>query len=170
MKKRVIILMVVSSVLILFSSNHLFAMKIGYADMEVALAATKAGKKAKQKIEEEVSKRRKSLEKSRSEIVKLEEDFKKQEMILSEASKEKKKEEYLKKVDDLRNLVAQNEQQMQEIQQKIASPILVKMREVLQKISKAQGYDMVFAKNALVYASDENDLTAPLIKQFDKEY
>lgn len=160
----------VSFLVIWVSPSSLFAMKIGFADMEQALALTKAGKRAKEKIEKEVSKRRSVLEKSRNEIMKLEEDFKKQELVMSEKSKEKKKVEYLKKVEDLRNLVASNQQEMQTEEQKIATPILKKMSEVLQDLSKKKGYDIVVTKGALLYADETHDLTPELIKQFDKEY
>jgi len=144
--------------------------QVGYADMELALASTKAGKKAKEKIEEEVSKRRKILEKSRDAIMKMEDVFKKQSMVWSEESKEKKRQEYVTKMENLKQMVSENEREMQKIQQKIAEPILIKMSHVLKKISKDKGYDVVVAKSSLLYAEESHDLTQELIKRFDKEY
>ncbi len=170
MKKIIVVSLVAGVGMTWVIPTTVFAMKIGYADMELALASTKAGKKAKSEIEKEVTKRKKNLEKSRAEIVKLEEDFKKQELVMSEQSKEKKKNEYLKKVEDLRNMVSANQQEMQDVEQKIATPILKKMSEVLQKLSRDQGYDVVVAKGALLYADPTNDLTEALVEAFDKAY
>jgi outer membrane protein len=144
--------------------------KVGYVDMERALQSTKAGQGAKKEVEKEIEKRKKALDKLRNDVVKMEDDLKKQELVLTAESREKKKSDYLKKVEDLRNLMAKSQQEMQEVEQKIASPILVKMSEVLKKLSEEKGYDVIVAKGALVYARDESDLTDDLIKRFDKEY
>lgn len=144
--------------------------RVGYVDMEQALQLTKAGQRAKKEVEKEIETRRKGLDKLRGEIVKIEEDLKKQELVLTAESKEKKKNEYIKKVEDLRSLMTKNQQEMQSLEQKIASPILIKMSEVLKKISEEKGYDVIVAKGALLYARDESDLTSELVRRFDKEY
>jgi len=144
--------------------------KIAYVDMERALQSTKAGKNAKKEVEKEIEKRKKGLDKLRDEVVKIEDDLKKQELVLTAESKEKKRGEYVKKVEDLRSLMARNQQEMQNLEQKIASPILIKMSEILKKMSEEKGYDVILAKGALVYARDESDITDDLIKRFDKEY
>ena len=155
---------------VLLFSSIAYSANVVYVDIEFALANTKAGKKAKKEIDQELSKRKGIIERSKSEIVKLEEDFKKQELVLSDKSKEKKKEEYLKKVDELQGLVAKHQQEMQQTEQKIATPILNKMRDVIHKLSKEKGYDLVVTKNALVYADEKLDATQEVIQKFDKEY
>lgn len=150
--------------------GNAYAGKIAYVDVQQAVQAVKAGQKAKKDVEKEVEKRKKDLEKMRSEIVQLEESFKKQELVLSEESKQKKKAEYQKKVQDLQATLASNQQDMQQLEQKSLSPILERMSLIIKKISKEQGYDMVLMKGALLYADDTNDLTNQLVKAFDKEY
>ena len=146
------------------------ATKIGYADMEKALQSTRAGKRAKKKVQKEVDKRKKVLDKQRREILKLEGELKKQNLVLSAESKKRKRRDYLKKVEQLRTLIGKSQQEMQQLEQKIAAPILKKMNAILQKLSKEKGYDLVLTKNALLYASDADDLTKALVKRFNKEY
>ncbi len=172
MKKNIltIISVVLSLMVVQAQAQSSSGSKVGYVDMERALQSTKAGQGAKKEVEKEIEKRKKALDKLRNDVVKMEEDLKKQELVLTAESREKKRADYLKKVEDLRNLMAKSQQEMQEVEQKIASPILVKMSEVLKKLSEEKGYDVIVAKGALVYARDESDLTDDLIKRFDKEY
>ncbi|HBQ20881.1 MAG: hypothetical protein A2Z91_08515 [Deltaproteobacteria bacterium GWA2_38_16] len=169
MKKIIVITGIGISSLFLISGS-LQAMNVGYADIQQAIQSVKAGKNAKERVEKEVAKRKKTLDKMRGEIEKLEADFKKQELVLSEESKQKKRAEYTKKVQELQESVSKNQQEMQQEEQKALAPILDKMSDVLKKLSKEKGYDMVVMKGALLYAEDSHDLTSELIKAFDKEY
>ncbi len=159
-----------SWVMIGLGFGNAYAMKIAFVDVQQAVQAVKAGQRAKKDVEKEVEKRKKDLERMRGEIVKLEENFKKQELVLSEESKQKKRAEYQTKAQDLQAALVSNQQEMQQLEQKALSPILEKMSQIIKKISKDQGYDMVLMKGALLYADDTNDLTDELVKAFDKEY
>ncbi len=145
-------------------------MKIAFVDVQQAIQSVKAGKEAKKQVEKEVAKRKKVLDKMREDIDKLEADFKKQELVLSEDSKQKKRADYTQKIQELQAQVAKNQQEMQQEEQKLLDPLLKKMSDVLKKLAKEKGYDMVVMKGALLYAEDQHDLTDVLIKTFDKEY
>lgn len=170
MNKLLIIVLSMAIGVVAIPSTTVYAMKIAYVDIQEALQAVKAGKKAKQQVEKEIEKRQKKLDDMRNHILKLESELKKQELVLSEESKKKKKEEYTKKIQELQAEVAKNQQEMQQEEQKVLAPMLEKMRELLQKVSKEKGYDIVFMKGAILYADDQHDLTKDLVKTFDKEY
>lgn len=154
----------------LLFSSFAYSANVVYVDVEYALATTKAGKKAKEEMDKQLKQRNEMMEKTKKDIMKLEEDYKKQELVLTEKKKNEKKEEYLKKVENFKNLGTKSQQEMQELEQKLANPILTKMKEIIQKLSKEKGYEMVVTKNALVYADEKQDITKDLIERFDKEY
>lgn len=158
------------SLLGMMLATDVFAMNIAYVDIQQAIQSVKAGQKAKKQVEKEIEKRQKKLDETRDNILKLENELKKQELVLSEESKQKKRVEYTKKIQELQGLVAKNQQEMQQEEQKMLAPILEKMRDLLEKLSKEKKYDIVLMKGAVLYANDQHDLTNELIKTFDKEF
>ncbi|MBI4040389.1 MAG: OmpH family outer membrane protein [Deltaproteobacteria bacterium] len=144
--------------------------KIGYVDVQEALQSVKVAERVRDEIKKEFSKREKDLKNKQQEVMKLEENYQKQEVALTEAKKKQLKEEFAKKFQELQQALAKNEQEMRELEQKKMAPILQNMSQVLEQISKEKGYQMVVAKNALLYASKDQDLTSLLIQSFNKKY
>lgn len=168
MKKVTMISLVIFCMGLAMPQAH--ALKIAFVDVQQALASVKAAKTAQKKVQTEIAARQKQLDAKRKELMDLEEAFKKQEMVLTEAKKKEKKEEFLKKAQGLQQALGQHQQEMQQVEQKLLTPILENMSSLLETIAKEKGYDMVLTKSALLYADSAQDFTEELIKLYDKKY
>ncbi|HRO67773.1 MAG TPA: OmpH family outer membrane protein [Pseudobdellovibrionaceae bacterium] len=144
--------------------------KIGFVDMQKAVQATAAGKKAKSELEGEFSKRKKEMEKKEGDLRKMGEDLEKKKSVLSEEALQKKQMEWQEEMMKYRQQVAKAQEEIQKKDRDLTQPILDKMRRVIEKVAKDKGFDMVLENTAMVlYAQKTNDLTDDVIKAFEKE-
>lgn len=116
-----------------------------------------ATKKAQEELtakEEELMKKQEELVNKRA-ILKAEE-YKKQEIELQKEVIAFRKE--VKKIQQ--TLGIQNKQAMQEIAGKIS--------EIVERIAKKEGYEIVMSKGLLMYSSDKIDITKQVIEELNK--
>lgn len=144
--------------------------KIGFVDMQKAVQATAAGKKAKQELESEFEKRKKELQKREADLKKMGEDLEKRKAVMSEEALQKRQVEFQEEMMKYRDQVGKSQLEIQKKDRDLTQPILDKMRRVIEKVAKDKGFDMVLENSAMVlYAQKSNDLTEDVIKAFEKE-
>ena len=144
--------------------------KIGFVDMQKAVQATAAGKKAKTELESEFEKRKKELQKKEGDLKKMGEDLEKKKSVLSEEALQKKQMEFQEEMMKYREQVGKSQVEIQKKDRDLTQPILDKMRRVIEKVAKDKGYDMVLENTAMVlFAQKSSDLTDDVIKAFEKE-
>lgn len=144
--------------------------KVGFVDMQKAVQATAAGKKAKAELEGEFEKKKKDLQKKEADLKKMGEDLEKKKGVLSEEALGKKQAEFQDEMMKYRDQVGKSQLEIQKKDRELTQPILDKMRKVIEKIAKDKGYSLVVENNAgILYAAKENDLTDEVTKAFEKE-
>lgn len=144
--------------------------KVGFVDMQKAIQATSAGKKAKAELETEFNKKKKELEKKEADLKKMGEDLEKKKSVLSEEALGKKQGEFQEEMLKYRDVVGKSQIEIQKKERELTAPILEKMKKVIAKLAKEKGYTMVIENSQMVlYATAEADLTAEVIAAFEKE-
>lgn len=145
--------------------------KIGYVDVQKAIQATAAGKKAKTTLDAEYGKRKKDLDKKKADIEKMNQDLEKKKSVLSEEVMGKKQMELQEEMMKFQKTVAENQMEIQKKEKELVEPIINKMRNVIEKVAKEKGYNLVLEKQSqnILYAQKEADLTDEVIKAFEKD-
>jgi len=145
--------------------------KIGYVDVQKALQATAAGKKAKESLDAEYGKRKKDLDKKKADIEKMSQDLEKKKTVLSEEVMGKRQMELQEEMMRFQKNVAENQMEIQKKEKDLVEPILDKMRRVIEKVAKEKGYNLVLEKQSqnVLYAQKDADLTEDVVKAFEKE-
>ncbi len=145
------------------------ASKVGVVDMQRAIQATDAGKKAKKELEGEFEKRKKDLQKKETDLKKMGEDLEKKRSVLSEEVLGKKQAEMQEEMMKYRESLNKNQMEIQKKEQDLTKPILEKMRKVIAETAKAGSYTLVLENSAgVLYAEQTSDLTDQVIKAFEK--
>lgn len=161
--------MIALSLLMTASLAHAEA-KLGFVDMQKAIQATSAGKKAKTELEGDFNKKKKELEKKEADLKKMGEDLEKKKSVLSEDALNKKQAEFQEEMLKYRDVVGKSQVEIQKKERELTAPILEKMRKVIAKISKEKGYTLVLENSQMVlFSAPEADLTEDVIKAFEKE-
>jgi outer membrane protein len=149
---------------------HAADSKVGVVDMQKAIQATAAGKKAKTELEGEFNKKKKDLEKKEADLKKMGEDLERKKAVLSEEVLGKKQAEFQEEMLKYREVVSKSQVEIQKKERDLTAPILEKMKKVIEKLAKEKGYSMVLENSQMVlYATADSDLTADVIKAFEKE-
>ncbi|WP_374079443.1 OmpH family outer membrane protein [Bdellovibrio bacteriovorus] len=162
-------MLIAMSMLLAASFAHAEA-KVGYVDMQKAIQATSAGKKAKGELETEFNKKKKELEKKEADLKKMGEDLEKKKSVLSEEALGKKQAEFQEEMLKYRDVVGKSQIEIQKKERELTAPILDKMKKVIAKLAKDKGYTMVIENSQMVlYATPDADLTQEVISAFEKE-
>ncbi|MBX2989188.1 MAG: OmpH family outer membrane protein [Bdellovibrionaceae bacterium] len=144
--------------------------KVGLVDMQKAVQATSAGKKAKTELEGDFEKKKKELQKKEADLKKMGEDLEKKKSVMSEEALQKKQAEFQEEMMKYRDVVSKSQMDIQKKERDLTQPILEKMRKVIEKIAKEKGYSMILENSAMVLFSDKGlDITDDVIKAFEKE-
>ncbi len=151
-------------------------LKIGYIDSEVLkerlpefLDAQRTLDQLRQDYENQAKDRE-------AKLLKLEEDFRRQELLLSEAKKAELQAEFETKVQQLRQFTQGKFGPEGELMRKnieLSEPIFKKINDAIQVMAEEEAYDFIFdaaaPSSGLVFAKEAYDLTESLLELMEKE-
>ena len=151
-------------------------LKIGYIDSEVLkerlpefLDAQRTLAQLRQDYENQAKDREAKLRK-------LAEDFRRQELLLSEAKKAELQAEFETKEQQLQQFVQEKFGPEGELMRKnieLSEPIFKKINDAIQVMAEEKGYDFIFdaaaPSSGLVFAKEAYDLTEQLLELMEKE-
>jgi len=173
MKKTLLSQVVIGLAFVMFTVNVQAEFKMGYVDIQKAIQSSKAGKKAKEDMMKEAEKKKKEFDKKNVDIEKMREDLEKKKSVLSEEAFGKKAQELQEEMGKFQQAAGKAQQELQKKEADLISPILEKMKKVIEAVAKSKGLSMVIQSSqttpVVVYASAETDITEEVIKSFDKE-
>lgn len=145
--------------------------KGAYIDMQKAIQATSAGKKAKKELEDEFEKKKKDLKKKEDDFKKKAEDFEKKKMVLSDKNREEKQMELQEEMMKFREELNKNQVMIQQKERDLTKPILEKLQKVIADVAKEHSYSMVFERTEqnVMWAQSDLDITDEVVKRFEKK-
>ncbi len=110
------------------------------------------------------------LDTEKKALLRLEEDFRKQSMMLSLDAQEDKKRELEKKKRYYKYLYEDFTQEMKAVEVEATKKIGKELKAVVEKIGKKEGYTIILEKRTLglLYYSEAIDITDQVTKAYDK--
>lgn len=144
--------------------------KVGYIDIQKAIQATSAGKKAKGELEKEFNSKNSEFQKRQADFKKMGEDLEKKKMALSEEARAKKAQELQTEFMKIQKDMGESQMAMQKKEAEALKPIIEKLEKAIDKVAKDGGYTMILEKGqqSVVWAKKELDLTDAVVKEFEK--
>ncbi len=152
--------------------SGLSGVKVAFIDMQQAILQTEEGKIAKTKIEKEAESKKKDLERQQDELKKMNDEFLKQQSVLSDEAKGTKQKDFQIKVQALQNAQMAFQQEVREKEQAETGKIFRNLSGVIDEIAKKKGYDLVFERGAgaLLYASKIDDITTDVVASYNSRF
>lgn len=169
MKISVLVLMICS----LFISTPVFAkFVVGKVDIQRILLSVNEGKRVRDQLKKKFEQKQKVLKTEESAIRKEQESFEKRKNLLSDQKKEEGGRGIQEKILKLQQKSVQYQKEMQGMENKLKKPILEKLKDIIDQVSKKEGVDITFEVSTapVVYAKESKDLTNEVIKQYDKKH
>ena len=121
-----------------FEANAAADVKIGIVDLPQAIQATKEGKKIKKQLEEEYNKKKADMEKKVKDISKMQTDFDKKSLVLSDEARMKKQQEIDAEKTKYMELREKNLQDLAKKDRELSQTMIKKLNEVIGEITKKE--------------------------------
>lgn len=165
--KRILLL-----ALICFSVSVMAEVKVGMVNIQKIITTIKEGKSVNTTLEKSFKSKQKLIKKEEEAIKKLQADFQKQNLVLSDKAKAKKAQEIQQKMMAVRQQMEKYQREIQNQEKELKKPILDKLKPIIDEISKSESVAMTFeiSSSPIVYASSTVDLTDKVIKAYDKKH
>jgi outer membrane protein len=145
--------------------------KIGYVDLQRALNEVDEGKAAKALLKRDFDEKQKQLDAKKTEFDRLQADFEKQSVVMSDQAKREKAQDLDRRAREMQALFVNLQKDLSEREQQATRGIFDKMANIVREMAEADGLTMVLEKGAgLVYAQPALDLTNELIRKFNARF
>ena len=130
-------------------------------DMQAVILNVEDGKKARADLEKEIKAKEAEFMSQKTELDKLNKDWKENAAVLSEEARMKKQQEFQQKFMALRNAEMAFQNEIKRKEQMATQKIAVSVSKFVNDLAKKRGYEMVFETNSagLLYLKDPVDLT-----------
>lgn len=162
--------------ILLLTSSAFAAQKIGYIDSQILREQLPEFKEVQRKLERLRQQYEQEAQERQSKLLKLQEDFRKQELLMSEAKKAEMEAQFNQRIQELEQFTQSKfgpDGELIRQNMELSSPIFERVNTALELLAKDEGYDFIFdvaINGAIVYADPERyNLTAKLLEKLDEE-
>ena len=150
--------------------------KIGYIDSEVLKERLPEFRDAQRTLDQLRQDYENQAKDREAKLLRLQEDFQRQELLLSEAKKAELQAEFETKGQQLQQFIQEKFGPEGELMRKnveLSEPIFKKINDAIQGMAEEKSYDFIFdaaaPSSGLVFAKEEYDLTESLLELMEKE-
>jgi outer membrane protein len=143
--------------------------KLGYVDMQRAVAETEDGRKARAMLKKDFDQKQKELDEQQEELKKGMEDLEKKRTLLPADQVRSKEQELQSKLQKVQQTYMRHQQELQGKEQEALGKIVERMNRIVHKIASDENFTMVLDRTAagLVFAKPHLDLTNDLIRRYN---
>jgi len=145
--------------------------RIGFVDLQKAMATVDSGKKAQAQLEKDVAAKKLQIEKQQKSLQEEAEKFEKGAALLGNSAKAAKQAELQKKFAEVQKFAGEAQMELQKRERDLTKPILDELRAIIEGIGKEKKYQLIVEKNegGVLYTESGSDLTDQVIELFNKK-
>lgn len=157
---------------LLIASSAFAAVSVGKVDVQKVLISVAQGQAVRDQLKKSFDDKQKVLKEEEDKIRKLQDDYQKKASVLNDKEKGKKEREIQEKIVAIQQKTATFQKDIQDMEQKLKTPILEKVKAIVDDVAKNADVDMVYeaATAPILYAKQEKDLTDEVIKAYNKKF
>ena len=165
--------LLVGVVFLVSFQNHAWSQgssRIAVVDMQKFQEGSKSFQKIREELRQKFESLQQKLEVEKNDLLKIEEEFKKQSMMLSLDAKGDKQKDLEKKRRHYKYLYEEYTQEMKDAELEIRKKVGKELEKVVEKIGQKEGYLIILEKRTigLIYYGDALDMTEQVIKAYDQ--
>lgn len=157
---------------LLIASTSFAAVSVGKVDVQKVLISVTQGQSVRDQLKKSFDEKQKVLKGEEDKIRKLQDDYQKKASVLNDKEKGKKEREIQEKIVAIQQQTATFQKDIQDMEQKLKTPILEKVKAIVDEVAKNADVDMVYeaATAPILYSKQEKDLTDEVIKAYNKKF
>jgi outer membrane protein len=148
------------------------AIKIGVVDLQKFQKNSRSFQKASVSVKKKFDDMQQKLNDERNALAKLDEEFKKQSMMLSIDAQEDKKRELEKKQRQFKFMYDEYTQEMKETEVDAIKKIMKELEKIVEKMAEKEAYTIILERRTLglLYFNNAIDLTDRVTDAYDKQH
>ena len=145
--------------------------KVGVVDLQKFQKNSKAFQRASLVVKKRFDEMQQKLNDERNAVGKLDEELKKQSMMLSLDAQEDKKREFEKKQRLFKFTYDEYSQEMKETEMEAIKKVMKELEKVVEEMGKKEGYTIILERRTLglLYFNNTIDLTDRVTEAYDKQ-
>jgi len=145
--------------------------KVGVVDLQKFQKNSKAFQRASLVVKKKFDDMQQKLNDERNALGKLDEELKKQSMMLSLDAQEDKKREFEKKQRQFKFMYDEYTQEMKETEMEAIKKVMKELEKVVEEMGKKEGYTIILERRTLglLYFNNTIDLTDRVTEAYDKQ-
>ena len=145
-------------------------LKIAFVDARRAVAGSKQGKAAKQRLDSVSEKKRDELRPREDALKRLTEEFESQRFVLSKDALQEREITLLKKRRDLERDFQSAQEELEIEQRRIMDPLLREVRNAVQSVGETKGFTVILERGSpgVLYFEDGLDITDLVIQRLNE--
>jgi outer membrane protein len=145
--------------------------KVGVVDLQKFQKNSKAFQRASLVVKKKFDDMQQKLNDERNALGKLDEELKKQSMMLSLDAQEDKKRDFEKKQRQFKFTYDEYTQEMKETEMEAIKKVMKELEKVVEEMGKKEGYTIILERRTLglLYFNNTIDLTDRVTEAYDKQ-
>jgi len=145
--------------------------KVGVVDLQKFQKNSKAFQRASLVVKKRFDEMQQKLNDERNTLGKLDEELKKQSMMLSLDAQEDKKRDFEKKQRQFKFMYDEYSQEMKETEMEAIKKVMKELEKVVEEMGKKEGYTIILERRTLglLYFNNTIDLTDRVTEAYDKQ-
>jgi len=145
--------------------------KVGVVDLQKFQKNSKAFQRASLVVKKRFDEMQQKLNDERNTLGRLDEELKKQSMMLSLDAQEDKKRDFEKKQRQFKFMYDEYSQEMKETEMEAIKKVMKELEKVVEEMGKKEGYTIILERRTLglLYFNNTIDLTDRVTEAYDKQ-
>ena len=163
---------VTSLVILMLASANVMAAgaKIGYVSVEKILTEAPQVKAVNDSMLERFGGRKTELEEMEKEINEMQENYKRNELVMTEDKLNELKNGIIAKIQDFKQKEALLQQEVATVRNQELAVLQQSVRSIIQDIAKADKYDLILTSEGVAYANDTLDISDKVLERMNKAF
>lgn len=162
----------IATLVFVMSTAAMSAVSVGKVDVQKVLITVNQGVAVRDQLKKSFDDKQAILKKEEEAIKKLQDDYGKKASVINDKEKAKKEREIQEKIIAIQQKTSTYQKEIQDMEQKLKTPILERVKTVVDEVSKAADVDLVYeaATAPILFAKTEKDLTDEVVKAYNKKF
>jgi outer membrane protein len=155
-----------------FSTSAFAKVAVGKVDVQKVLVSVNQGVAVRDQLKKAFEEKQKILKDEEDKIRKMQDDYQKKATVLNDKEKMKKEREIQEKIMTIQQKTSGYQKEIQDLEQKLKTPILDRVKTVVDEVAKSADLDMIYeaATAPILFAKDEKDFTDEVVKLYNKKF
>jgi outer membrane protein len=162
-----------SLILLLFVSASATAAaspKIGYVSVEKILTEAPQVQAVNDSMLERFGGRKTELQEMEKEINDMQEDFKRNELVMAEDKLNEMKDNIIGKIQDFKQKEAMLQQEVATVRNQELAELQQSVRSIIEEIAKADKFDLILTSEGVAYANEDLDISDKVLERMKKAF